>query len=184
MRRVRRGPGSEDGGALVELAIALPVLLVLLMGVFEAARFVVLSLKLDNVAGTIGDIVARSPQLTVGELDAMLGAADDIAAPFDILGRGAVLVSCVGRDDSQPSRVFWQRRIGSRAAEGGVGPAGGPATVPGGLSLEPGETAIVAESLFGYTPLLPGMDRLLAPRELRHVVVLRPRFGTLAALGP
>ncbi|MGQ9364994.1 TadE/TadG family type IV pilus assembly protein [Azospirillum sp. ST 5-10] len=172
------------GGALVELALALPLLVLLAMGVFEASRYVVLNLKLDNVAGTVGDLVARSPQLTEADVAAMLGAADDIAAPFDIFGRGAVVVSSVGRKGGQEARVNWQRRAGAWSGDGAVGREGRTATLPGGLTLEPDETAVVAEVVYGFTPAVPALAALFPPTELHHAVVLRPRFGDLAALEP
>ena len=182
MRTVARLLRCRRGGALVELAVALPLLVLLLVGAFEASRYVVLNLKLDSVAGTVGDLVARAPQLTAADVDAVLGAADAVAAPFAVLGRGVVVVSSVSRDGAHAARVNWQRRAGEGGGGSSVGQVGGAAALPGGLLLEPGESVIVAEVVYGFRPILVALDGLFPPGDLRHTVVLRPRLGDLDTL--
>ncbi|HEY0835075.1 MAG TPA: TadE/TadG family type IV pilus assembly protein [Azospirillum sp.] len=174
--------GCAHGGVLVELALAVPVLGLLLTGGFEVSRYGVLHMKLEAVAGTITDAVARASEMRAAELDAILASADDIASPFDFAGRGAVIVTSVSWDGPGRARVNWQRKAGGVSAGSGLGTAGGAATLPPGFTLAQDESAIVTEAVYDYRPLLAAP--LLPAAVLRQTAVFRPRLGSLDTLAP
>ncbi len=58
-RAGRRSLG-DAGNVAVEFALALPVLMLLMLGSAEMARFVILHQKVDRVATTTSDLVARA----------------------------------------------------------------------------------------------------------------------------
>jgi Flp pilus assembly protein TadG len=177
---LKRLSGCERGGVLVELALVVPVLALLLTGGFEVSRYGVLHMKLEAVAGTISDAVARMGEARAAEVDAILAAADDIASPFDFTRRGAVIVTSVSWDGPGRARVNWQRKAGAVSAGSGLGKVGGKASLPAGFTLAEDETAIITEAVYDYRPLLAAA--LLPPATLRQTAVFRPRLGGLATL--
>jgi len=178
--KIRRLTGCERGGVLVELALAVPVLMLVLTGGFEVSRYGVLHLKLEGVAGTLSDAVARMGEARAAEVDAILAAADDIASPFDFTRRGAAIVTSVSWDGPGRAKVNWQRKVGSVSAGSGLGKAGGAATLPAGFTLAQDESAIITEAVYDYRPLFA--TALLPQRTLRQTAVFRPRLGNLDTL--
>lgn len=172
--------GCERGGVLVELGLVVPVLALLLTGGFEVSRYGVLHMKLESVAGTISDAVARMGEARTGEVDAILASADDIASPFDFARRGAVIVTSVSWDGPGRARVNWQRKAGGVAAGSGLGKVGGTASLPAGFTLAKDESAIITEAVYDYRPLLAAT--LLPPATLRQTAVFRPRLASLDTL--
>lgn len=167
---------------LVELALAVPVLMLLLTGGFEVSRYGVLHLKLESIAGTLSDAVARMGEARAAEIDAILASADDIAGPFDFTGRGAAIVTSVSWDGPGRARVNWQRKIGSVSTGSGLGKAGGAATLPPGFTLQEDESAIITEAVYDYRPVFA--TAVLPQATLRQTAVFRPRLGSLDTLQP
>ncbi|MPY69760.1 MAG: hypothetical protein GEU92_06715 [Alphaproteobacteria bacterium] len=178
---IRRLIGDRRGNLMVELAMAMPVLTLLTLGGLEVSRYVLLHQKLDRVAGTVGDLVAQAETLTAADVDSLFDAARHVAMPFDLPGAGIVIVSSVGTDSGLNPQINWQRSGGGGlAASSRVGPAGGSAALPPGLTLEEGETVIVAEVVYAYVPWVLG--GVTTAGELYHRAFFRPRFASLANL--
>ncbi|NJO36392.1 MAG: hypothetical protein HC871_00745 [Rhizobiales bacterium] len=86
-RRWSTGLCREQGNVVVEFALALPVLLLLLLASAELGRFVLLNQKIDRVAITMSDLVARAETISESDLDDIFGAAAHVAEPFDLSAR-------------------------------------------------------------------------------------------------
>ena len=54
--------------------------------------------------------------------------------------------------------------------------------MPAGLTVIDGETVIVAEVMFDYTPWL--YDAVIGATQLYHTSFFRPRLGTLTTVDP
>jgi hypothetical protein len=103
-----------------------------------------------------------------------------IVQPFDLADDGVVIVSGIGVDPGQQAAVYWQEEgAGSLDETSEVGAEGGDATLPSGLILRDGETVIVAEAVFRYTPWLLA---IVPETLLRRRAYYRPRLGTLRSL--
>ena len=74
----------DRGNVVVEFALALPVLLMLLLASAELGRFVLLNQKIDRVAVTMSDLVARAETISETDLDDIFDAAAHVAEPFDL----------------------------------------------------------------------------------------------------
>ena len=99
------------GNVAVEFALTLPVLMLLMLGSAEMARFVILHQKVDRVAVTMSDLVARAETIKESELDDIFEAADIVAQPFDLHNLGIVIVSAITNEDGSGAthRVAAQR---------------------------------------------------------------------------
>ena len=105
--------GCRAGNVAVEFALAAPVLLLLMLGSAEMARFVILHQKMDRVATTISDLVSRAETISETQLDDIFEAIGEVATPFDIANLGVVIVSSI----TNPTETA-QSSPGSAAAAG------------------------------------------------------------------
>jgi len=176
-------PCDRRGAILAELAIVLPVLVVILLGCFEATRFVLLHQKLDRAASTMADLVAQSDGITVAQINDLFTAAADQLSPFDLAANGRVIVSSITRPTVAAAQVAWQRlSSGTLSATSAVGSEGATAVLPVGLIVRTGENIIVAESFYNYSPFF--LNSFLSPAVFRHVAFNRPRLINLSVISP
>lgn len=172
---------SRAANAAVEFALVLPVITLIMLGSVELARFVILNQKLDRVAVSMADLVARAETISETELDDIFFAAGEVALPFDLGADGRVIVSSVINPDGDGPEIAWQRAgAGAYSASSELGSEGGAATLDDGLEVREGETAIVSEVFFDFEPFLS--ELVVSPREVYKRAYHRPRLGTLDSI--
>src|SRR5262245_5495138 len=93
--RLKTAGWGVAGNVAVEFALALPVLLLMMLASAELGRFVLLNQKIDRIAITMSDLVARAETLSDSDLDDIFSAATQVAQPFDLVGRGGVTISAI-----------------------------------------------------------------------------------------
>lgn len=171
------------GAVLTEFAMAFPILVVLILGGFEIGRYVLLQQKLQSVAVETADLVSQAETIKATDIDNILIAVDHIMTPFELGGKGVVIVSSIGATGTNPPKVNWQRAGGGTAsAVSKLGPAGSNAVLPTGFVVRPGESVIVSEVFYNYEPVL-AMNLIPLPSgQLYNESMYRPRFGTLTNL--
>lgn len=166
------------GNVAVEFALTLPVLMLLMLGSVEMARFVILHQKIDRVAVTTSDLVARAETINESELADIFEATDFVAQPFDLPSLGIVIVSAITNEDGSGATVAWQRSGGGAASHTSqIGTQGGAATLSGDFEVREGETAIIAEVFYDFEPFLS--ELIVQPQTLYRRAHHRPRLGTL-----
>jgi len=170
------------GNVAVEFALTLPVLMLLMLGSAEMARFVILHQKVDRVAVTMSDLVARAETIKESELADIFEAADIVAQPFDLHNLGIVIVSAITNADGSGARVAWQRSgDGAASHTSQIGTQGGAATLSADFEVREGETAIIAEVFYDFEPFLS--ELIVRPQTLYRRAHHRPRLGTLESIG-
>jgi hypothetical protein len=178
-----RFAGDRSGNVLLELGFAMAILATLTMGGVEIGRYVLMHQKLERVVASVGDLVSQSEDLTPTLVTNLFDAAQHVIQPFELADKGVVIVSSVvGVQDSAP-RINWQMSGGGTlGAASELGIACNDATLPDGFTPVPGDTAIIAEVFFEYTPWM--FEGIAEPGRQYHRALFRPRFGTLSSLGP
>jgi Flp pilus assembly protein TadG len=167
-----------SGNVAVEFALTLPILMLLMLGSAEMARFVILHQKVDRVAVTTSDLVSRAETINEGDLDDIIEAADFVAQPFDLANLGIVIVSAITNDDGSGAKVAWQRSGGGTSTHTSqIGIEGGLATLTTDFEVREGETAIIAEVFYDFEPFLS--ELIVEPQTLYRRAHHRPRLGTL-----
>lgn len=165
---------------MAEVGIILPLFVFIILAGVEVGRFALLQQKLNRTAVSMADLVAQSESLSLTDITNLYSAARYVVRPFD-LDKGVVIVSAIRRTGTNAPAIDWQcAGAGSAVASSALGASGGPATLPAGFSLDAGESAIYAEVVYDFTPLL--LPDVLKSQRLRHTAVFRPRFGALSAL--
>lgn len=174
---------STGGNIATEFALLLPVLFALMLASAELARFVILHQKVDRVAVTMADLVARAETVSESDLTDIFASAAHVANPFDLPGLGHVIVSSVTNPDGDGPEIAWQRSGGgSFSATSKLGIEGGSATLPGDFVVNEGETAIISEVFFDFSPFLT--ELVVQSQTLYRAAFHRPRLGTLDEVEP
>jgi hypothetical protein len=169
---------SAGGATAVEFALASPILILLMLGSVELGRFIILNQKLDRVAVSMADLVARAETISDDQLDDIFIAAAEVAQPFPIADAGRVFVSSVINPDGDGAEIAWQRTgVGTLSASSQLGSEGNAASLPAGFDVREGETAIVSEVFFEFEPFLS--ELILRPQTVYKRAYHRPRLGTL-----
>ncbi len=171
------------GNVAVEFALAVPVLLFLMLGSAEMARFVLLYQKMERVATTVSDLVARAETISESQITDIFAAVDQVAAPFDLPDLGVVFVSSITNADGTGPVIAWQRHGGGvYSATSELGNQGDPPVLPPDFVVREGETAIISEVYYDFTPFLSEM--IVKPQVIYRVAHHRPRLGTLDTVKP
>ena len=182
---MRRLGGDSSGAVLAEFALAFPLLVTLIVGGVEIGRFVLLEQKMESVAVETADLVAEinTASVTTAELDDIFTAVDHIAAPFTMDTSGKVIVTQVGKTNGGPITINWQRAGGGGGSgTSQIGAPGAAPTLPAGFTIRDGESVIISEAFYNFTPMFGGNWTPLAATTLYNISYFRPRFGTLATL--
>lgn len=184
--RRRRGLGRflADLRAIVsvEMALVLPVLLVLFAGAADVGWLLIAQHKTGRAAGALADLTARAAELRESEVTDMFRAVEEITGPFGFATRGRAFVSTVANTLGTGARLRWQRASPpGLAATSRIGSAvGAAANLGSGLTLALGEEVVVAEVLIEVPPMIGIV--VTSPRTLYARAVLRPRYGTVTLL--
>ena len=192
-RLARPGPGIRRlsdvlrrcaaGNVAVEFALAVPVLLLLMLGSAEMARFVLLYQKMERVATTVSDLVARAETISESQITDIFAAVDQVAEPFDLADLGVVFVSSITNTDGTGPVIAWQRHGGGvYSATSELGSQGDTPVLPPDFVVREGETAIISEVYYDFAPFLSEM--IVRPQVIYRVAHHRPRLGTLDTVEP
>ena len=184
LRLARKFSRDRRGTVMVELAFAIPVMTIVVFGVLETTRYVLMRQKMDRAAATVSDLVARPPVIYEGDIPTIFAATRSVTAPFDLMVEGNVIVSSVFFAVGTPVPVVaWQRNNGGALGHASaIGTAGSNATLPAGCIMSEGENVIISEVYYQYEPWIVG--DMFPTQVVRHVGYRRPRLGNLDVLTP
>jgi hypothetical protein len=185
MRCLPRALSCRAGNVAVEFGLAVPVLLMMMLASAELGRFVLLQQKVDRVATTVSDLVARAETISESQVDDIFTAAGQVATPFDLAGLGVVIVTSISNpsDDGQGPIIAWQRTGGgSYSATSQLGAEGDEVDLPEGFDVREGETAIISEVYYDFAPFLS--ELIVEPQEVYRISHHRPRLGLLDEILP
>lgn len=178
LRRLRR---DEDGIALTEFAISLPILLTLILGGLETANLALAHLRVSQIAMTVADNAGRvDTVIDESNIYEVFSGADLIGQSIDFEANGRLVLSSLqhngesGSDEGQ--MINWQRCHGDLdvdpaygeegdgedddSLEDGLGPAGNRITSAEGTAV------MFVEATYEYQPLLA--SSFLSGRQIRY----------------
>ena len=179
MNRIRKILKRDEGIAMVEFAILLPVLLTFFYGCIEITRYVLISQKVEKLAFTVADVASQNKTLTQADLTALMSAANDIMRPYTMGSNGVILLSSLYRaDGAQTATVNWTRSGGGTlVTQSRFGVQGAVPTMPAPFTFDNKENVIAAEVFFRFAPLIT--DQFFGTRTVYRAAFYRPRLGDL-----
>ncbi|WP_082555378.1 TadE/TadG family type IV pilus assembly protein [Devosia sp. Root635] len=180
LARLRQLRSLEDGVAAVEFALILPFMLLVYIGSVEASAAIAMDRRVQSVAGTLGDLVARSDTtITTAALTDYFQAASGIMTPYPSDPLRQVVSQVRVRPDGTTS-VEWSWQFANDALTAGPHEAGSAFDLPVAMRNVARDDAkdtfvIVAEGTYSHTPLYGFV--LNQPINLYRENFLMPRFG-------
>jgi len=154
MSRLRRDNG---GMAAVEFGMIVPIMFFLFVGTIEFSQALTVDRRLTLAASSTADLIARAPNsgLTPEQVDRDLKIIEQLIAPYDIQRLYVKVMSVIaagtpGNPNALTYSVDW-----SRDNNGGTPHPRGQNynDIPDGL-LVAGESVIISEATYNYTPLI------------------------------
>ena len=181
-RRLAAFIRDRRGVVFIEVAFIMPVLITLVLGGFEVARFALLQQKLSREVMTTSDMVSQGATISIPEIAIVFSATSTMVKPFAAGSSQRVYVSSVSKIGGAAPKIDWQRNGGGTltGVASKLGVAGANATLPAGFTMNAGDNVIIAEVFYHFEPLL--IPALVPPATLYHRALFRPRQGTLATL--
>jgi hypothetical protein len=175
----------QEGVAFIEFAIALPFLLILLLGGIEVTRYVLIVQKVEKAASTISDVVAQASALSQNDLDNIITAGGQVMEPYSFGSNGYVIISSVTQVGTpagdNPPIIKWQYGGGGTWVQPSqIGTTGGVASLPSGLALNDADNIIIAEVFYNYQPML--VNNIISSGSIYRMSLYKPRFGALTTL--
>jgi Flp pilus assembly protein TadG len=173
LKRFRR---DEKGAILTELALSMPLYVLMLSGVVEVSNYLLLNLKLQHTVVSVSDLVTRDEEITEAVITDIFSVVPQIMAPYtdeeDILA----IISAVSKTEDENAAVFWQRSgAGTFTAASEFGEEGDAIELDG-ITMRDNETVLATEVYFDYEPLI---FNFLPTQTIRRVAFFRPRIGSL-----
>lgn len=121
--RLLRRARNDSGMAAVEFSLILPILVLLWIGGVEVTEALSVDRRVNNLASSIGDLVARSKVVTYGDVTSIFALGPKAMYPScDISGKPtcasqglAMRITAVDIDGSGTGTVAWSRASGTSA---------------------------------------------------------------------
>lgn len=169
---------AREGVAAVEFALVMPLLLVLYLGSIETTQLISADQRVTNVAGTVGDLVARvKNEIDSGTLTDYFAAAQSIMQPFSTTTVSQV-VSVVSVDSNGVTKVLWSQAYNGGTAQIKNQPFTSTHPIPGTMTdIAKGSYLVVSEATYPY----PSMFGLFfnGTLTLYHQGFYMPRYASV-----
>ncbi|WP_375450144.1 TadE/TadG family type IV pilus assembly protein [uncultured Devosia sp.] len=141
---------DATGVAAVEFALILPIMLLLYIGAVEASSLISMDRRVQTIAGTMGDLVARANgKISACEIKDYFQAASGIMAPYPV-GDTKQIVTSVFVKPNGTTEIAWSK------AAGGATPhvAGQTYPLPAEMkAISLNTYVIVSEATYDYLPI-------------------------------
>lgn len=159
---------DKRGVSAVEFAMLLPLMLTLYLGGVEVSQGISIDRKVTLTARTVADLVAQVANIDTAGVNAALGAASAVMAPYPESG-ASVTVSVVDIDDKGNAKVKW-----SSAKNGTARAIGSSVNLPAALKV-PSTSLVWGEASYDYTPSIGYV--ITGKMNLTDQIFMRPRLS-------
>jgi Flp pilus assembly protein TadG len=159
---------DKRGVSAVEFAMLLPLMLTLYLGGVEFSQAISIDRKVTLTARTVADLVAQVASIDTAGVNAALGAATAIMAPYPD-SNAKITVSVVDIDQNGNVKVKW-----SNTKNGTARAVGSSVTVPDALRT-PSTSLVYGEVSYGYTPAVGYL--ITGNMHLSDQIFMRPRLS-------
>lgn len=174
LRRFRR---NSEGAILTEIALAIPLYVIMLMGIVEVGNFLLLHLKLQHTVVAVSDLITRDEEISETVITDIFQAVPQIMAPYPTGEDSIAIVTAISQTEDVPASIYWQRSGGGSLLEASeFGAEGEAIDLPAGLSLRDDETILASEIYYSYEPLI---FTFINGYTVRKASFFRPRIGAL-----
>jgi hypothetical protein len=181
---------ATRAAALIEMALTLPLLLLIGLGGLEVANLTLTNTRISQIGLNAADNAARiaagsnlaQPQIREVDINDVFLGAERQAGHLDLEGRGRLILSSLERNPEGGQWIHWQRCYGNGSVASSFGPEGTGATGtdfpgmgPAGreVTAAAGTAVMFVEIVYEYRPLVYGA--WLGPRTIRSTAAFNIR---------
>ncbi len=148
---------DEQGAAFIELAICVPMLLILVFGLIDFSQMIFDNQRMSGISRQGSDLASRDAFGSEG-LPPIVSALVTQGAAMSIGTQGRIILTEVGGTGSQPTILAQSESLTGITVTSAVGTGvGSPATVPANAVtvLNAGQRLFVTEVFYSYSPMTP-----------------------------
>lgn len=143
-QRLSRFARAKKGSAALEFAIIAPMMIMLLFGSVDLLDVLNANKRVQNVAASLADVVARDTEVSDAEVTGLWAAIDVLMYPSG--GDNVdIRISSISIESATTARVVWSEGHGMDARQPGTTVTGLPDAM-----MNPGTSMILAETEFEY----------------------------------
>lgn len=174
--RARRAAASlradRRGVALIEFAIALPVLVLLFVGSYQLLDAISTYRKVTTTVRTLADLTTQSTSLTASQANDIMNASQQVMAPYSTT-TAVLRITQIQINNDGTAVVSWSQALN------GTGYAPGSAvTVPANIAV-PNTWLIYSEISYNYVPKIASV--MFGPITFRDNIYMSPRNSNFVA---
>ena len=165
---------AREAAAAVEFAIITPFLITLYMGTIELSDLIAVDRRVNVMAGTIGDLVARSDgTISASELSSYFDAAQGIILPYSRTPLKQI-VTLVEVSATGVTKVKWS--VGNNGGVAKTVNASYPLPTAM-INISKGSWVVVSDAAYSYKPLLGWVIKTAI--NLHRESYYTPRHGAM-----
>ncbi|WP_296676012.1 pilus assembly protein TadE [Novosphingobium sp.] len=172
---------------MTEFALGAPVLMLAGLYGVEQANFVLVNMKINQLATHLADNASRigdTSQLKNRKIyesdinDVIIGAQLQAGKSIDVYNHGRIFISSLEFDSATNKQyIHWQRCRGAKAVTSGYGNEGdkisGMGPKSGEVTADPGDAVIFVEVRYTYQPLIAGS--IISNKDIKAIAAFNVR---------
>jgi len=179
---------QEEGIAVLEFAIAVPVIVTLLMGTIDLVTYVIAHQRISRAAYTMSNLLTQMDKgLKEAQVSDMMLALNRVSDPYDIATNGKATMTAIigkGPDGVEPDyfKVAWQRCYGAGTGSSSYGAENttvAQSSFPVNTIVTSSQILIVTEITYNFEPML---GFLPLAGDIEYKSYFRPRRGTIESI--
>ncbi len=143
---------NRRGVAAIEFAMVVPIMVTLFIGIVEFSQAITVDRRVNQVASSTADLIARSKKTTTTELAGIMDIIDELLKPYDAAPIRLTATNVIASTtDATKTVVCWSYHHPNGGVESYKN--GADYQLPTGI-LEKGESVMVVKAEYAYTPAL------------------------------
>jgi Flp pilus assembly protein TadG len=184
-RCARRFAECRSGIAALEFALIAPIMLMMFVGVVELSQAITVDRRVNHVASSTADLVARQKQVSTTLLENYMNIVTPLMHPYDAAPMKLTITNVYSTSAAPTTyKVCWFYNHNGGATGGLTKGGNWPDSIPAGL-LQGGTSVVIVDVEYNYTPtVMFGKTYVNNGYPLKERFYLKPRLSSVIQFTP